>query len=339
MNLQNQNSKPEGRYATAHEAIWSGVAQLFKKGKTIRNLSDTDRLDGKTCLVTGANSGLGFGIACLLAERGADVIMACRRNYVKQKQLVARHSDGGTVQLRIVDLSDFDSIDAFLDGLQQDQISIDVSIHNAGVTPAKARKTNQGLDEMFMVNYLSKFYLINELIKRKIIFTSPDISKISRIVLISSDSHQGASPILFEKLGEFEDYKTPNRGIALYSYNKLLLNTFAVELKRKLEIETNSPRVFTICPGPVDSNIIKEAPLILRLFMRLIFKIFFKNPMKAGIPVVFLASAPEILDSPIDYLHMNRVKRMDPKCYDEDYGHRLWLQSHDLIEKCKAKGH
>ena len=69
----------EGRFDNPIVAAMAGFLDLFRKQELSDRLKDTDRIDGKTCLVTGANSGLGFAIAVDLARRGGHVIMACRR--------------------------------------------------------------------------------------------------------------------------------------------------------------------------------------------------------------------------------------------------------------------
>jgi len=333
------NQDSQGRFNNAASAVFTGVYELFRKKETVRDLTDRDRLDGKTCLVTGANSGLGFGIANQMALRGAKVIMACRKPYPKVVAKIKGLSKSSDIHLRLLELTDITSIDNFVKGLIDDKINIDISIHNAGVTPPKARKTKYGIDEMFMVNYLSKFYLINELLKGGVIcndtFASNGKSKDKpRIILIASDSHQGASDILIDQLGEFEPYQNPNRGVSLYSYNKLILNTFVVELSRRLSLERKiDVCVHAMCPGPVNSNIIRDAPPLLKGFLRFIFMIFFKNPQKAALPVVYMSIANEYGNNTGQYLHMNRPKKMDKKCYDQNKGELLWLKSKRNIIK------
>ncbi|MCB0683774.1 MAG: hypothetical protein KDC32_23150, partial [Saprospiraceae bacterium] len=67
-----------GRFKNPVEATLTGIKDLFRRQPLADHLSERDRLDGKTCLVTGASSGLGFAVAVDLARRGANLIMACR---------------------------------------------------------------------------------------------------------------------------------------------------------------------------------------------------------------------------------------------------------------------
>ncbi len=273
------NSRSKGRFTNPFSAVFTGVKDLFynsSKGAGERKLPD---MTGKTCLVTGANSGLGFGISVQLARKGATVVMACRKNYDDALHAVKKLSSSNAVELRILDLTSIQSISDFVTGLVEDGVKLDVAIHNAGVTTPKAVELANGLDEMFMVNYLSKFVLINLLVKAKIYTVSASSAEDSaRVILVSSDSHQGASAIDWEHFGRFEPYKSPNRAISLYSYNKLLLNTYGVELSRRLTINPHrAPEVFIMCPGPVNTNIIRNAPPALRLVLKGVFHFFFKE--------------------------------------------------------------
>ena len=333
--LPNQDSK--GRFNNPASAVFTGVSELFKKKETVRDLNESDRLDGKVCLVTGGNSGLGFGIATQFLKRGAEVIIGCRRDYPDEIEELKKLSNSDKVSLRIIDLSDLRSIDAFVQGMKDDNVTLDISVHNAGVTPPKARKTKQGFDEMFMVNYLSKFHLVNSLLEQGIIPNNTyaqngkDEHK-PRIIFIASDSHQGASDIIIDQLGTFEPYSSANRSVSLYSYNKLVLNTYAVELSKRLSSDGEiDVIVHSMCPGPVNTNIIRDAPALLRGFLKFIFLLFFKDPQKAALPVVYMAASTEMGQSTGQYLHMDRPKLMDSKCYDPVQGKRLWDKSEELI--------
>ncbi len=97
-----------------------------------------------------------------------------------------------------VDLSDLYSIVALVSELKNRSVKLDITIFNAAVVPKGSRKTNEGLDQMFMVNYLAKFILINELLKEDLFNTKGNIP---RIIYISSESHRSGDDIDFEKFG------------------------------------------------------------------------------------------------------------------------------------------
>ena len=120
--------------------------------------------------------------------------------------------------------------------------------------------------------------------------------------------------------------------VELYGYYKLLLTTFVVELSRRLNPggKPGIP-VYSLCPGPVNSNIAREAPAIFKPLMKLVFALFFRAPKKAAWPAVYLAVSPDMEGKPLDYLFKMTRKEMDPKAMDPDNGKKLWALSEKII--------
>jgi NAD(P)-dependent dehydrogenase (short-subunit alcohol dehydrogenase family) len=331
-----------GRFDNPVVAALAGFWDLFRKQDNAHRFTENDRADGLTCLVTGANSGLGFAVATELARRGARVIMACRRQIPEAGEKVRMLSGSDRVEMRYLDLSKIETIHEFCEGLKNDGIKLDITVLNAGVALPKARKTASGLEEMFLVNYLANVMLTTLLLNRGIIGLNPGGKTVprSRVIVISSDSHQGSSYIDYDEFGTYYDYG-PSKGISNYSYFKLILNTFATELSRRVNMDGNlrtengkrpsaSIGINVICPGPVHSNIIKEAPFFLRIVLGGIFRIIFRSPARAARPVVYMAISPDYEGRTNEYLHMFNNKRMDPKVYIHEEGGKLWERSFAL---------
>lgn len=322
-----------GRFENPVEAALTGVLDLFRKQPLEAHFTEDVRLDGKTCLVTGASSGLGFAVAVLLAERGARVLMACRSGVPDKGEAVKRLSGSERIEMLQVDLSDLEQVHRLADTLRDRGEAIDVVIENAGVASPKARRTPQGLEAMFVTNYVAKFVLLNRLLadgtlRNQTFAGQPaEPGRTPRVILVSSDSHQGASAIDWEGFGTFAEFGV-NGAINNYSYFKLILNTFGAELARRVP----DVGVHVMCPGPVDTNIVRDAPLALRAFLRGVFKVFFRAPAVAARPVVYMAGSPDLEGQTGRYLHMFRDKRMDDKCYDEAEGARLWDRTVALLE-------
>jgi len=317
------------KYNNAFKATLNGIFDLFKKQIPIGVLQANERLDGKTCLVTGANSGLGFAIATQLAERGAHVIMACRNDIPHAGIEVAKLSGKKHVEMLFVDLSDLQSIDNFVAQLLEKSIQIDICIFNAAVVPKGSLKTSSGFDQMFLVNYLSTFKLANLLLDEKIIV--PNATQAPRIIFVSSESHRTQQQIDVEQLGVYENY-TMGKVIALYGYYKLLMNTFATELSRRLNADRTNVSVFALCPGPINSNIARSAPTIFMPLLKLIFALFFKSPTNAAAPVLYLACAHSLQNTTGLYLHLMQQKMMDDKALDAISGKKLWEKSEALLK-------
>ena len=322
-----------GRFRNPVSASLAGVADFFRKQELVSHLSAADRLDGKTCLVTGANRGLGYAIAQELAARGGRVLLACRSGIPEAGEAIKAATGSPLVEMLPVDLSDMESIKRFCTDLADRRIKVDVLVLNAGITPPHSRQSPQGQDVMFMVNYLANFILCNRLIKSGVIASEAGQANapgIPRIIFISSDSHQGASALDFNEFGRYTAYGV-SKAINNYSYFKLMLNTFATYLSHRLNPE-EAPRfsINVICPGPVNTDIIREAPWLLRGIMRLIFGLFFQAPAKAARPVAYLAASTEMEGTSNVYLAMFNRKDMDPQCYDLAEGERLWAASAEV---------
>ena len=330
----------KGRFKNPVEAVLVGTKELVRVKPNTRPINDSDRLDGKICLITGANSGVGWGVAKLWAERGATIIMACRTLVPDRAAELRELSGNPNIHLYELDLGSFDKIDAFIAKLKADEIRLDVSLFNAGGGAAVARKSSEGLDELFHVNYLSKFYMVNRLLAEgvipntKIAGNRKEGDPVHRMMFTSSDSHRGAQEINFETLGDFYEYGAKG-GIANYSYYKLVLNTFAMELSQRLNgnLEPADVSVFPICPGPVNTNIIRNAPFALRMVLGAVFKLTFQSPEKAAPPFLYLAAAPEVEGRTGLYMHMSTEKRMDEKCYEPEAGPALWEKSEKILNE------
>jgi NAD(P)-dependent dehydrogenase (short-subunit alcohol dehydrogenase family) len=323
----------EGRFDNPVVAALAGFFDLFRKQELENRLTENDRIEGKTCLVTGANSGLGFALTVELARRGGHVIMACRRQLPEVEEKVKKLSGSHRVEMRYLDLSRLDSTHAFTDGLKKDRVRLDITILNAGVALPKARKTPSGQEEMFMVNYLSNVILTGLLLKDGIIpnqnIAGNQAGSEPRVLFISSDSHQGSSYVDYEEFGRYIPYGV-SKGMEYYSYYKLVANTYFTELSRRLNKNGLDVGIHVICPGPVNTNIVKEAPWLLRNILRAIFSIIFRSPQKAARPVVYMAISADFKGKTNEYLHMFKPKKMDPKIYDRKEGQRLWDRSVEL---------
>ena len=140
----------KGRFKNPIEAVLVGTKELVRVKPNTRPINDSDRLDGKTCLITGANSGVGWGVAKLWAERGATLIMACRTMVPDRAAELRALSGNPNIHLYELDLGSFDKIDAFIEKLKADDIRLDVSLFNAGGGAAVAKKSTEGLDELFL---------------------------------------------------------------------------------------------------------------------------------------------------------------------------------------------
>ena len=188
----------EGRFTNPVVATLAGVKDFFSRQKLASRLSEGDRAEGKTVLITGANSGLGFALAVDFAKRGARVIMACRSQIPEAGEKVKKLSGSHDIEMRYIDLSKIGTIHEFVQSLVRDGITIDICVLNAAVALPGPRKTETGQDEFFQVNYLSNVSLTLLLIRHRIIRLKEE-GQLSRLIFVSSDSHQGATSIDYDE--------------------------------------------------------------------------------------------------------------------------------------------
>jgi NAD(P)-dependent dehydrogenase (short-subunit alcohol dehydrogenase family) len=309
-------------YKSPVTAILTGIGDLFKKPEGQVVLKESERLDGKRVLITGASSGLGFATAVEMATRGAHVIMAVRSGIPGKGEEVKKRSGSALVEMIPLDLADLEDLPRFVKELKERFGPMDIMVCNAGVVTNKSRKTGKGLDEMFTVNYFSKFLLANLCLEAGCLNTGG--SEIPRIIFVASESHRNPEKIDWEGFGTYTPYGI-KQSVAMYGYYKLLLLTMVNELSRRINADgKNRVSVFSLCPGPVNSNIAREAPLIFQPLLRLVFWIFFRSPRKACSPLVYLAASPEVEGKTAEYLFLMQHRPMDERAVDPGNGRRLW---------------
>ncbi len=317
------------QFDSTFKATLAGVKNALFPPKTDKILSDQDRIEGKTCLVTGANSGLGFAIATELAQRGGHIIMAIRNGIPDKGEAIKKASGNPNISMEFVELSDLQSIKDLVARLKAQAITIDILVCNAGMVSAGSKQAKNGLDLMFMVNYLSSFYFVNLLLQHHII--KPKNTPKPRLIFVSSESHRVNMPLDYNSFGQPVPYSAA-QVVKFYGYYKLILNIFIVELNRRYANGGADLSVFALCPGAVHSNIARESPALLKPILWLVFKAFFQTPQKAARPAVYLACSPKMEDKTAVYLHIMSDKRMAEAAYVEENGAAVWEASERLLE-------
>jgi NAD(P)-dependent dehydrogenase (short-subunit alcohol dehydrogenase family) len=257
--------------------------------------------------------------------------MAVRSGIPDKGEAAKANSGSPAVEMRQVDLADLASIRALAAGLRDDGTKLDLLVLNAATVPARSRQTKQGLEEMFVVNYLSSFYLTNLLIRYGVLEKNAG----ARIVVVASEAHRSSPAIDWERFGVYADYGM-KKSVPLYGYYKHMLLAFAWELARRMQAEGADVAVHGLCPGPVNSKIAREAPWFARWLVAAIFAVFFKHPDKAREPVVYLSCARSLHGRTGVYLHLMEEKQIEPPTAAPANGQRLWQASSDLL---KTLGH
>ena len=146
----------------------------------------TTKLNGKTVIITGSNTGIGKETALDLAKRGARVILACRDTQKANQAAneIRKKSGNGNVLVEQLDLASLESVRNFSAKINRQEERIDILINNAGIMACPKWKTKDGFEMQFGVNHIGHFLLTNLLLD-KIKSSGP-----SRIVNVSSRAHE-----------------------------------------------------------------------------------------------------------------------------------------------------
>ena len=328
--MSRQTDKPVD-YGKITNAISSAIMDRFSNTGLIAPVAPDVRIDDKTCLVTGANSGLGKAIAIDLARRGGHVLMACRGGHPEAGEDVKRLSGSARVEMLKVDLSDLESVHLLCDEILRRGVPLDITVLNAGLMPLNARPSRQGFELMFAVHFLANRVLLDRFIRDGVIVPSSQPGRTPRIVFVASETHRSAGPIDFERFGAFTDYGLRD-GLKYYGFSKLHSCTLAQEMSRRLN-QGDGVRVavHSLCPGPINSNIAREAPSYMKALLSPVMGLLFAGPEKAARPVIHLCCDAEMGQRSGVYLHMMREKQPSALALDLSAGASLWEASEALI--------
>ena len=186
---------------------------------------------------------------------------------------------------------------------------------------------------MFAVHFLANRLLMDRLLADGTIRPTSRSGKTPRIVFVASETHRSAGPIDFDHFGSFTEYGLKD-GLKYYGSSKLHLCTYAQELSRRLNPDGEvRVSVTSLCPGAVNSNLAREAPVFLKPLLYLVMRLFFAAPGKAAAPVTHACCAEEIGRRSGVYLHLMQEKEPSVLAADEDAGARLWEASAALLAR------
>jgi len=320
-------------------AILTGALDRARVRRTLPGLQPDERLDDRTALVTGGASGLGFAASVDLARRGARVLLADRRDLeAAHRRAVLLGVAPDRIEPVHVDLSDLSSIDRLVADLVLRGMRLDRLVLNAAIVPTSSRSTPQGLDEMFVVNYLSSFALVTRLLDEGVVPRDRQDGDVPRIVFVGSEAHRWSDDLALDALDHPRD-GSPRRVLTWYATYKLMLVTFAWELARRL-IRDGAPRVgvFALCPGAMRTNIGRELPGPLRGLLKGVMRLSFQDPFVADEPLLYLACSRDLEHRTAVYLHKMTPKDVDPRAADAAVGRALWERSEAVLARARGTG-
>ncbi|MFE3219521.1 oxidoreductase [Streptomyces antimycoticus] len=256
------------------------------KGWTASDIPDQT---GRTAVVTGANSGLGFVTARELARRGARVVLACRNEArgAEAAQRIRAQAPGARVEVAPLDLADLTSVRAFAAGHKGDRL--DLLINNAGVMALPHGRTADGFETQFGVNHLGHFALTGLLLP-KLLAAGPG----ARVVTVSSFVHL---------LGTVDprdlNMERGYRRWAAYARSKSANLLFTHELAHRLRAAGAQLVAAAAHPGYAATNLMSVAPKMeghraKQRFMEIGNRYFAQSPEQGALPTLYAATGPDV---------------------------------------------
>ncbi len=246
--------------------------------------ADIPILAGKTAIVTGANSGLGFEIAKTLANRGARVVLACRDESKAKTAAdeIRKGNPSADVMVRSLDLASLASIDTYVAQFLTAETKLDLLINNAGLMAIDESRTVDGFEMQLGVNHLGHFALTAMLMP--VLLSTPQ----SRVVSMSSSAHRKGKMDFDDLMFE----RRPYSRWSAYAQSKLANLLFILELNRRLGASSQT-KALAAHPGVANTNLGQNAGGIIGFGFRISAPLIAHSALKGAMPALRAASDPD----------------------------------------------
>ncbi len=282
--------------------------------------SDSDKMNGKICMVTGATDGIGKETARALLQIGAHVVAVGRnpQKIEKTTQELKQKTGNDRLEFLQTDFANQDQIRQLATQFQAKYDRLDVLINNAGTVTMSRQETQAGLEVMFAVNHLG-YFLLTMLLLDTLKTSAP-----SRIVNVASDAHEGVT-LNFDDLQSEQDFS----GMKVYGRSKLGNIYFTYELARQLE--GTGVTVNALHPGFVATNLGADNIPVIGGLLKKIINLSARNVSKGAETSIYLATSPEVEGVSGKYFVDCQQVQSSPVSYDETAAQQLWAISADMV--------
>ena len=273
----------------------------------------------KTVIITGANSGIGYATAQLLASKGYNIITICRKKTEGEKTAsdLKKSNPSITAENFTVDLSNLSGVKKTAQAIREKYPVIDRLINNAGYYPPSIEYVD-GIEKSFLASHLGHMLLTELLLPS--LTRSPE----ARVITVSSALHRDGSVSRFFK-------KSPDLNPAkAYGDDKLANILFAAALAKRLPSHVTS---YSLHPGVVNSNFANTVTGTLKVLIKL-FSIFFITPLKGAATSVYLVDEPIEKLKPYNGQYFDKQKPAATRNKDvsESNASALWDKSMEALK-------
>lgn len=287
---------------------------MIKNGSK-KPLVSRDRFENKLVVITGATSGIGKFTAFKYASMGSN-LLCINRNKEKSTKLKTEIESKYpvTCNFLIADLGNLDDIHAVSDQLSALEKNIDILIHNAGLTLSKQQLTKEGLDQVFVVNYLSSFIINYKLIEK---LKAQDQA---RIIMNNSEGHRFVPWGL--KLDDLNMEKSRYSGLKAYGSAKLAQLLSMLVFKEKFE--DSNVTINSMHPGAVHSDTGKDNGRIYKWYKKNVLNKMLRPTEIASDSLYYLGVSKELKSISGKFFSLTTPELPSPPAWDIDEARKLW---------------
>lgn len=293
------------------------------------SVSDIPDQSGRTVVVTGANTGIGYHTAAELAFRGAHVVLAVR-NLEKGNTALARIiavKPDADITLQELDLGSLASIRRAAQALRASYPRIDLLINNAGVMWTPKQVTEDGFELQFGTNHLGHFALTGLLLDHLLPVRG------SRVVTVSSLGHRLRAAIHFDDLQWERSYSR----VGAYGQSKLANLLFTYELQRRLADAAAPTLAVAAHPGGSNTDLSRNLPGIVQPIKAVLAPLLFQGPQSGAWPTLRAATDPTVEggqyygpDGLGEQRGRPKLVQSSAQSHDTELQRRLWDVSEEL---------
>ncbi|XP_072513408.1 polyprenol dehydrogenase isoform X2 [Salminus brasiliensis] len=274
---------------------------------------------------------MGYETSRHLASLGMHVVIAGNEEDegLAAVRKIQKEAGQGKVEFMYLDLASLKSVRQFVQRFKSKGLPLHVLVNNAGVMLVPERKTEDGFELHFGLNYLGHFLLTNLLLDT--LRNSAKSGQCSRVVTISSATHYGGRLDLNDLQG-----RSCYCAHGAYSQSKLALVLFTYHLQDRLWAQGDPVTANAVDPGMVDTALYENLSSPAQLAKRPVAKLLFRTPAEGASTGIYAAAASELEGVGGLYLYNGRKTESSVTSYDEQLQARLWMQSCALVGLQKA---
>jgi NAD(P)-dependent dehydrogenase (short-subunit alcohol dehydrogenase family) len=302
------------------EYQWSNIFAMIRNNRSDPKIC-TENFTGKLVVITGATSGIGYHTARKYASHGADLL--CINRNLQKSEALCREIEGEygvKCGFKIADLSNLQNIRQVAEELSGLDKPIDVLIHNAGIYLTKKELTGDGLEKVFVIQYLSTF-IINLIVEEKL--KSQDSG---RIILVNSEGHRFAAWGL--RLDDLNWEK--RRFFGLKSYGSAKLAQLLSMIIFNEHFLKSGITINAMHPGAVKTDTGQENGPAYRWFKRNFLDKSLRPPEISAEALYYLGVSKEMEAVSGKFFNLTTEEEPAPPALDKEAAYELWEKSMEI---------